>query len=592
MTSRLGSSMEESSRKKTRYNNDVAESTTLVHLSQDELSHILNFLPISSKLMLACLSRSMFQVIDTLTREKLYAYDKSIPLSQLWLKYNQYQLQLEEIESVKILLERAGSFSGITQKLLINIDIYEQEKLKEVCKQLKDLFSIPTGGNTTVQIIENSNVPVKTITIPETMGHTVKHIQYTQNPEFDFKMLNYFCKVESLTIESDDLGDGTVVPEFQNSHILSNLKQLIINCLVSNDVNSYFAKLMPNLEVLRISEVLQEFPKKFVECCPNLKEMYFSTIEDHTNITDQDVLFMLQYLPELRKLDIVTMADSFSGSAFNQIGKYAKKLEYLHICREEADDNEVYENAEFGGGELPSLKQFIFCGQLEIDGGNYNIPRLFESVIENCHNIKQIRIEDNNNEDYPCNLYGLVPIQNVADLLLYPKDDCLHEKFKIPGIHAMNIIVNMSDGWKDIAQSEFVKVVTMYELPPIDALKRCRWNNAHTLAIYSWNEEHNNIEYFKCLTEACPNIKYFNDRSRERDMPQGFPQVLCNNTIWPNLIDCNLAIPSDLIDIVSKNRPNIHGTQWKHWNTPNWTVEWLSGYGYSAPDAAFTRWLV
>jgi hypothetical protein len=188
------------------------------------------------------------------------------------------------------------------------------------------------------------------------------------------------------------------------------------------------------------------------------------------------------------------------------------------------------------------------------------------------------------NENYPCNLYGLVPIQNVADLLLYPKDDCVHGMFKIPGIHAMNIIVNMSDGWKDIAQSEFVKVVTMYELPPIDALKRCRWNNAHTLAIYSWNEEHNNIEYFKCLTEACPNIKYFNDR-RERNMPQGLLQVLCNNTIWPNLIDCNFAIPSDLIDIVSNNRPNIHGTQWKHWNTiPNWTVKWLSGYGYSTPD--------
>jgi hypothetical protein len=193
--------VEESSSKKTRYNNDVAESTTLAHLSQDELSHILNFLPVSSKLMLACISGSMFQVIDTLTREQLYAYDKSISLSQLWLKYNRYQLELEEswleknrhhyalqldnMESLKTLLERAGSFSRITQKLSITID---------VCKQLKDLFSIPTGGNTTVQIIENSNVPVKTITIPETMGHTVKHIEYSQNSTlFDFTMFNYFC---------------------------------------------------------------------------------------------------------------------------------------------------------------------------------------------------------------------------------------------------------------------------------------------------------------------------------------------------------------------------------------------------------------
>jgi hypothetical protein len=582
---------------KKKRHNEVVENTTITHLSQDELSLILNYLPVNSK-MFACSNSSLFHMIDKLTRDQLYAYDKNIPLSHLWLKYNGYKItdSMKPLDTLKTLLQRTGSFSGVTEKLVIDVrDV-------KASSALSKLFSIPTGRNTTVQIIESPKAPVKFITVPETMGHTLKHCEYSQSDTIDFQVFNELCKLESLYLNTYLLEYD--VPAFHNTKILSELKYLKVDCHTSYSVDKYLSKLMPKLEILHITEQYEDFPTCFVDKCPNLRELYFSESDYSADVSDGDVLYMLEHLRELRKLEIVTQAEKFTGSAFNQIGKYAKKLQYLHICKKGNGGNDIDPDAMFDGGELPSLKYFIFNGHLELGDNQYDIPRLIDSVVRNCPNIIQIRIEDFDGNQYPCNLYGLVPVNKVADLRLYTARTieivelsnckCRYDKnskksktsFRIPGINAMDVITDMSDGWKDIAQSIHVKAVTMYEIPSIDILKRCHWINAHTLSIYSWNAVKENIEWFTCLVNTCPNIKQLYDMSSEKQPHQCLQQVLCTNNIWPDLVQCNLSIHSEMIDEISIVRPCFSGLKDE---CSKWEAKWLSSDDDEDDD--FTRWI-
>jgi hypothetical protein len=375
-----------------KYNEEDITSTIL-QLSEDELSLILSFLPIGSKLKFACTSRELFHMIDRFTRERLFAYDTSIPLSQLWAKYNEYTVRTKrELNDLKQLLQKANSFAGVTEKLMLH--------LFGSCispDTVLDILCIPTSRNTTVQIIENldSSQP-KTITIPETMGHTMKHLYYRQYP-LDIRIFNVLSKLESIIIDSCIL-HYLVIPEIRNTQLLTRLKHFESN--LPDSLYQYFSVLMPNLKILRLSRYDLEFPRCFVNNCPSMKEIY---LHGSAWLPDRDVLYILESFPELKKLEILVEAAEFTGSAFNEIGKYAKKLEYLHICRKLKSSVSTAENIEFSGGELPSLKYFTYAGYVGLleEETREKIAKLYHSVTKNCPNIIKIQIYDFEGRSYP-----------------------------------------------------------------------------------------------------------------------------------------------------------------------------------------------
>jgi hypothetical protein len=375
------STSEERPLKKTKYN-ETSTNNSIVHLCQDELSHIINCLPIPSKLMLACSCKSLFQMIDTMTREHLCAYDKSVPLSQLWIKYNEFIITNQEsLRELKTLLEKEGSFTNVTKKVTFKPKIHILKDKVARLSDLIELLSIPTGRNTTVQIIANDSTFAKSIIIPEITGHTLKYLDIKYS-KIDAKILNLVCKLEYLSLYRVNN-----VPELDNTCILQELKYLEFYGQTRSTCQD-LCKLIPNLEVLRMPQQQDEFPRCFVDNCPKLKEIFLDRDDYSANVTDEDVLYMAQHLPELRKLEIAS--NSFTGSGFNKIGKYAKKLEYLYVMRSSNEYMDLYQDAEIGGGQLPSLKYFTFTGLLETDDQEtYDFPKLFDSVIRNCPNIIQ-----------------------------------------------------------------------------------------------------------------------------------------------------------------------------------------------------------
>jgi hypothetical protein len=437
------SSVKEPSRKKTKHNDEETQYNTISNLNQDELFHILNYIPLDNKLDFTCTSKSVFQLIEKATRDKLYAYDKSVPLYHMWYKYNEYTVKAgdiktlkKELDELKKLLDKTGSFTYVTKKLCLNLILLSEEK--EMIELVEEFLSVPTGRDTTVQIIESSNAPVKTITVPEIMGYTLKHCDLAVCETYLIKP-QLFCKLESLSIDSE-LAEYEDVPEIKNLYLLSELKQLTIDSGVSEQVSEYLSKLCPNLQILRIPQYYEGI-SSYINNCPKIRDIYIDTGDTAANISDEDVLEMVEQLPELKRLEI--LSNSFTGSAFNTIGKNAKKLEYLNVNRWTNEPIEVYEDTEFGGGELPCLKTFIFDGDLSCSGVAFDLPKIFKSVVKYCPKISKVSITDEvENFIYPCNLYGLVPVENVTELTLYKLDKKNFGKFEIPGDNALDVITN------------------------------------------------------------------------------------------------------------------------------------------------------
>jgi hypothetical protein len=315
----------ERANKRRRYN-DEKQTTTITHLGQDEVSIILSYLPISGKLMFACSSKLIYQLVDNYVRKEQFpAYDSCNSLSQIWCKYNVYkiesidknELQLK-LNNMKKILERTGSFSSVTKALSIQC-------LKHVLdvQQLIEIFSIPTGRDTTVQIY---NKREQSSTVPEIIGHTLKHFTLTCIAPLDFELLNPICNIESLKIDliSTDTYNLVEVPSIDQLCVLSQLKCLEFNCEnleYESDLYLYFCKLFPNLEILKITTSRDNFPLIFSKYCHKITEIYVDPDDYGSILSDKDVLRILQYFKELKVLSI--KSGCFQGRAFKRIGKYA-----------------------------------------------------------------------------------------------------------------------------------------------------------------------------------------------------------------------------------------------------------------------------
>jgi hypothetical protein len=564
----------------------------ITFLSQDEVSNILDYLPIGNKLMLSCTSKGFFQLIDTLVRQQFPGYEDSVPLVQIWLKYNEYTVQSQkDFDTLRTRLERAGSFSGVTQRLVIDFD-YDSSDDPDLNPELKaalEILSIPTGRTIAVKVIENAKT--KTVTkkiIPELIGHTLKHCLIIMT-RFCFKLLNLICNVESLELGLSKMKKFEA-PEYSESLVLSNLKRLQNGCELSISFQQYMSRLVPNLETLDLSQLYGKFPRCYVDNCPNIQEISSDNDNEYVDVDDEDLLYMVEHLTKLRKLDIVS--STMTGSAFEQFGKYAHTLEYLRIYGKSISGMEWNANAGINGGQLPALKQFSFNGSLYLDdeGAGYNAVGLFNSVIRNCPNINQITIWDDSIGHYPSNLYGLVPVENISELTLYsslnkserPSKNRAITLYTSPGSNVLDTITNMNQNWKEIAQSNFVKIVTMYEIPSVEVLQRCKWINAHTLKLESWSGMADNFEWFKALTNSLPNIRHLICDNNE--FPVTLQTILCcSNEIWPDLIECNISIPDGLVDAVAASRPEFQYRQKSKRNTKQiylrkyakWESQWL-----------------
>jgi hypothetical protein len=556
--------------------NDSSTQHTNV-LSQDEISNILEYLPIGNKLMLSCTCKGLFQMINTLVHQQFPGYEDSVPLVQIWLKYNEYRVtSLEDFDSLRTRLERAGSFSGVTQKLVMHFaNNFSDEKFYPELKSALDILSIPTGRTIAVQVIENAkSTTMTTKLIPELMGHTLKHCLIDMNC-FSFKLLNLICSVESLEFV---ISKFEVIPEYYDTVVLSNLKRITDNCELPISFHQYLSRLVPNLEILDLSQMCGKFPRCYIDNCSNIQVIRTNNEDQCIDVSDEDLLYMVEHLPKLRRLDI--SSGTITGSAFEQLGKYASSLEFLRIDGQRVYSTRWNTEATINGGKLPALKIFSFNGVLFLDDeGGYDIVSLFRSVIRNCPNINHISIWDQYVGYYPSNLYGLVPIENVTELLLcssnkkpqlFSNKSRAIDLYPIPGVNALDTIINMNQNWKEIAQSNFVRVVTVYEIPSMEVLQRCKWINAQTLILASWSEAADNLEWFKCLANSCPNIRHLKFDSNE--LPPRLLQILCDsNDIWPDLIDCSIDIPDELVDTIATVRPEFQKRQRKE---PIWESQW------------------
>jgi hypothetical protein len=574
--------------KKMKYDNN--QLSILQTLSRDEWSHILNYLPVKNKVMLFCSSKVLFQLIDNLVREQVYAYDSTTSLSTILCKYNEYKIKtgtVADIESklneLKVLLEKSGSFSGVTQKLLIDyprrVAREDEKKLESTMNQLIEILSTSTssGRNVSVSVIEeNAKEPYISKTIPETMGHTLKHFELNGYSGFNFELLRHICKLESLKLQLFDMPDLENVPELENTYVLSELKHLEIDCDITEEATQYFTSIAPNIEILITGQ--RDGFQYFADNCPKLRDITFNRSES-AFVSDSDVLYFLEHLPELRKLSIIS--NSFNGSAFSEMGKFAKKLEYLRIDRCDAEDDKEDEYG-IGGGQLPALKQFKFGGELYLEEKNieerYDVKTLYDSIIANCPAIENVVIDEAEYIYFPSNLYGLVPVQQVTDLLLFSPNSKQHGVFDIPGTNATDVITNEVANWKEIAQSEHVKILTMFEIPPVEVLKRCKWNNAHTLRIKQYcGGLDTDIEWFNCLVQACPNIRYLY-LPRMNVSGQYSLQALCDTAVWPDLlVVSNLLNQDNFVQRVLKVRPQlklITNERQRRESLP-WELQWL-----------------
>jgi hypothetical protein len=546
--------------------------TTILHLSQDELSIILNYLPVSGKLMLSCISSSMYQCIDKLVREQFVVYDTSVPLSTIWRKYENYRLTPSKyencIDDLKNLLKKGYgvSFSNVTQKLKVTLenDGYRNDDntQRTEFEPLIDLLTMPTAENTT-----------------KIVGHTLKKCAINTHT-FKFKLLNYVCNVQHLEISSLNWNYNKRIRE--NAVKLNQLNKIVISgSELSKNESNHLASLIPNVRIFMMPNH-SAFSLSFVDNCPHLTDIFLDCETYGVSVSDKCVLYMVEHLAELKRLDITT--NSFTGSALNKLGLYVKNLEYLRIVRQGYESMELEPTAQIGGGKIYSLKEFIFGrGFDKADDDQYDLEKIFHSVIEYCPNISYIRLEETNSyrDAYPSNLFGLVPIQNIKEVVWYPDisevQNIKHtlfrkifKEFTVPGKSVIDTIRKKEDDWQAIAQSTTVNIVKMYKIPPIDVLKVCYWQNAHTLILYDDTSELMNAEQFQCLVNTCPNIRslegigYINRKLLR--------QVLSSNILWPHLTELGSNIGQD--GAILKARPYMN--KYMDCKKPSWESKWLS----------------
>jgi hypothetical protein len=470
----------------------------------------------------------LYGCIEQYVRTQFHAYGSS-SLSSIWKKSDKYSLNASDA-TFELLLKRAGSFAGVTRRLILTEMI--------ITPKLFDLLSTPTGRNTTVQVIENIGSAQHTIyekTITETVGQTLRVIEFFK-VGLDCKFLNLVCNIECL--EMKEMSD-IVFPE--SEFVLSNLKELYIDSDLPEFAYLYLARLAPNLESLRLG-VMWFSPKCFVDYCPNLKTIIIGNInqEGDSSVSDADVLYMLEHLNNLKRLNIDST--EFTGSAFKQLD--SKSLQHLHISTHYCSDGDHHHiDAYVLGGQLPSLKQFYFnrndydlCESTE-----ESLGQLFKSVIDHCPNISRVSIKYFSGDDYPCNLYGLVPTKNISELNFYSggKTAKYHKDQSVPGVNVLQTIMNMEDNWQEIAQSRSVKIVNFVETPSKEVLDRCKWPNVHVLNIGKWRGFIDNIEWLNSLIHALPNLRYLQEVDGDfldLNLCDTLRQVLTDNTIWPDLI--------------------------------------------------------
>jgi hypothetical protein len=531
---------------------DDRDSSPLVQLlSTDELYYIVNFLPVSGKVMLACTCRAMFQCISSKMYEKYTGYDNNTPLTTILNKAEGYSQKmndnrLSQYNELKSILERGGSFHQVTRCLNLLSSWHD-----ESVELMNDLFSMNTGNSTkniVIQVIEGINEEECTIVtkyVSQKMGHTLKKLSIKYDYAFQYELLEHLCNLESLEIALYSSNNIEEIELPESATVMSKLKKLFIHSEIPLNVYKLLAQSAPNLEVLHIES--RRFPDCFAKYCPHLKEI---VIAEHnffdSYVDDEEILSIVRQFKKLRHLAICS--SSLLGTFLNSLGQYAKNLEYLSICRTGLHDPQVV----LSGGKMESLKVFELDGSRIGTSNEVDLNALFQSVVDNCPNIQMIEITCVAGETHPNNLYGVIPTPNVIELNLYRPNEIYTEgRYEMKGRNAIDVIMNMENGWEEIAHSDSVTVVTIHYMPSKQVLQRCNWINATTLSVLCSDSYTMDSEWLLALLQSCPNMTEFNCDYQNVDQLQlDIVQLVsdgrwkCNYQLLVYICDCDNIPPS------------------------------------------------
>ncbi|EFC36563.1 predicted protein [Naegleria gruberi] len=472
-------------------------SLTIHHLTQDEMSIVLNFLHKGEILILATLCKQLYSTIYNLVESIIHPREfnvenwssrslESMLSHYSWLDVGKKTIrkEIEEMANRGGIERLAKVFYAEFEDAddVFSIPLRKEDKYSKISQQWIKLSNKYQDTRNTVEETVVDQVPV---------GFQVRKLCLVSNNPF--KTLNYLQNIEELLLHRRHVGNVEPLSDGFRAIMLNKLRILRIDLSDCEDyMKAYISGLLqlsPNLERLESTSCLLQWDDELIvfisEMCKKLKKI---KLKGNSNISDDSLYKVFKNLPHLTHFEIENNA-VFTGKFLSKIGEFPQ-LKFFKVDRRGDDLVESCADLHLGGGILPNL-EFLELG-IEYDSIYENEHLFIESLKLVTPNLKCAGSMINIYEGYVCR-YALKTLELFVNTL---------ESFTLSTISALCNPIIAAKFFKLLPNVKTFKVegvLTLDVLKELEIHSKVEKLTLETTVL--------SLEYLLKLSKVFPNLK-------------------------------------------------------------------------------------